>query len=144
MKREPKIGELFLSHYTTNTGDRKKFAIAWDSYDPRAIRVAQRMLEEPSAEVGGFTLRKSEPAASFYGAPEAGFDVLIGGVAITSNAVEVDLMTGVWLGTTILEDAAGASRDEMETAADLEQCAALALAMGEHPELAKMIGRRKQ
>jgi hypothetical protein len=143
MKREANEGEAFLSHHTTNTGHTRRFALTWQNYDPRAIRVAQRMLGTGET-VGGFYLKALPPGLDPDGHmdPRRGFEVLLPGTApITTNRVMVT-DAGILLSTSILYAANDVVNEQdpnapdiMAAAADLEQCAALAMAFSDNPQV---------
>lgn len=119
MKRKPKMGEPFLAHLTTETGDLQTFAIHQDNYDPTLLASIRQMDTTP---LMGYSLEIDHHED---GAHVGFFVCREDGTRLTRNLAEIIGNAGVYLSTTILHYQM--SQDESALMADLEQCAALAL-----------------
>lgn len=117
MKRPPRAGERGLMHTTTNTDDIQVFAICDENFDPFAVAATLDMLEK-GVEIVGFRL---------HAVGENRFLVECAAGVISENSVEKNNKGDVSLTTSLLPNAVNVSRDILLMAADLEQCAAIAL-----------------
>jgi len=125
MKRAPVAGEPKVIHFTTNTEHRAEFAFGEGNFQPQAVVTAGRMMATGEA-VAGFRLERSGSTFLVYAKSKE---------PITRNSVSIHGLD-VELQTTVLGAAAKERRETMEMAADLEQCAAVAIAL-EDPRIEK-------
>lgn len=131
MKREPKPGESKLVHHTVETNHTAKFALDFHNYIIEAVQTAKFMLDT-GERIGGFSLKPlPDGFAVWYLSPHPA----IADVELTQNKVTVTgdtilLKTSVhsqqWIGTTLEERRL---QGILAEAADLEQCAAIAIAL---------------
>ena len=122
-KHPPGPGGPKLVHETVQTGHRAEFALDLLNYDPRAIGVAQKMFETGQT-VGGFRLQLNAqpfPAIQKF--------LVLTVAPVSSNYVTVEDGSSILLATAILPAATAETPEVMEAAADIEQCAAIALAL---------------
>ena len=121
-KHPPGPGQPKLVHDTVQTRHRAEYALDFANYDPRSIRVAERMFETGES-VGGFQFKLIPLLLQTHR-----HFLVITVEPITSNYVGIE-QGSIMLATNILPAAAAEPAESLDMLADIEQCAAVALAM---------------
>ena len=121
-KHPPGPGQPKLVHDTVQTRHRAEFALDLANYDPRSIRVAERMFQT-GERIGGFQLKLIPLLVQTHR-----HFLVITVEPVTSNYVGVE-QGSIMLATNILPAAAAEPPESLDMLADIEQCAAVALAI---------------
>jgi hypothetical protein len=127
MKRAPRRGERALVHVTLNSGERQRFAIVPENYDPETLR----QLRESLPKVPGFEqweIARTGPQVPGGEADGSSceFWVYVHGRAVSRNRVTRLGETFV-LETALLAPSRWLVAEYLTALADLEQCAAIVL-----------------
>jgi hypothetical protein len=129
MKRGPVWGERALVHVTLNTGDRQRFALVPENYDPSAIAQLRAALPK----VPGFAdweIARTGPQVpgGESNSSSCEFWVYVRGQAVSRNRVTRHGETLV-LETALLTPWLWLRAKDLAALADLEQCTAIVLLM---------------